>query len=89
MTIPAKTQSCLACGMPVLVSADGEVQEVIKEAECGFYSNSGDSEGLADSIKKLLALDETERKQLSENALNYYKSHFDKTKLMDEMEAYI
>ena len=89
MTIPAKTQSCLACGMPVLVSADGEVQDVIKEAECGFYSNSGDPKGLADNIKKLLALDETERKQLSENALNYYKSHFDKTKLMDEMEAYI
>lgn len=89
MTIPAKTQSCLACGMPVLVSADGEVQDVIKEAECGFYSNSGDSRGLADSIKKLLALDETGRKQLSENALNYYKSHFDKTKLMDAMEAYI
>ena len=89
MTIPAKTQSCLACGMPVLVSADGEVQEVIKEAECGFCSDSGDSEGLANSIKKLLALDETERKQLSENALNYYKRHFDKTKLMDEMEAYI
>lgn len=89
MTIPAKTQSCLACGMPVLVSADGEVQDVIKEAECGFCSNSGDSKGLADNIKKLLALDETERKQLSENALNYYKSHFNKTKLMNEMEAYI
>lgn len=89
MTIPAKTQSCLACGMPVLVSADGEVQEVIKKAECGFYSDSGDSTGLAVNIKKLLALDETEKKQLSENALNYYKSHFDKTMLMDEMEAYI
>ncbi|BDZ84423.1 hypothetical protein Lac2_25570 [Claveliimonas bilis] len=89
MTIPAKTQSCLACGIPVLVSADGEVQEIIKEAKCGYCSDSGDPNGLATNIKKVLVLGETERKQLSENALTYYKNHFDKKKLMDEMEAYI
>lgn len=89
MTIPAKTQSCLACGMPVLVSADGEVQEIIKEAGCGFYSDSGDANGLAKNIEKLLALEEKDRKILSENALKYYKNHFDKATLIDEMEAYI
>lgn len=89
MTIPAKTQSCLACGMPIIVSADGEVQEIINEASCGFCSESEDANGLANSIKQLLALDEEGRKRLSENALKYYKNHFDKTVLMNEMEIYI
>lgn len=89
MTIPAKTQSCLACGIPVLVSADGEVQNIIKEAECGFCSGSGDASGLADNIKKFIALGDKERERLSLNALAYYKENFDKKNLMDKMEAYI
>lgn len=89
MTIPAKTQSCLACGIPILVSADGEVQEIIKKAQCGFCSNAGDSRQLAENIKKLISLSDNERKLLSENAIKYYKNNFDKTKLMNEMERYI
>lgn len=89
MTIPAKTQSCLACGIPVLVSADGEVQNIIKEADCGFCSGSGDASGLAHNIKQFIALGDKEREQLSLNALAYYKENFNKKNLMDRMEAYI
>lgn len=89
MTIPAKTQSCLACGLPVLVSADGEVQKIIREAECGFASDSGDAEGLAHNIERFIALSNYEKKVLAENALNYYKTNFDKKMLMDMMEEYI
>lgn len=89
MTIPAKTQSCLACGVPILVSADGEVQNIIREAGCGFCSDSGDALKLADNIKLFIALSAEEREKLSINALNYYRENFDKKSLMDKMEAYI
>ena len=89
MTIPAKTQSCLACGMPIIASADGEVQEIIKEAECGFSSSSGDASELAVNITKFTHLSAQERNRLSENAIKYYKKNFDKQVLMDKMEAYI
>lgn len=89
MTIPAKTQSCLACGMPILVSADGEVQDVIREANCGFANDSGDAKGLADNIERFSALTMEEKKILSDNAVNYYKANFDKKLLMDKMEEYI
>lgn len=52
MTIPAKTHSCMACGVPILVSADGEVGEIIEEAQCGYSSASSDAKGLAENIKK-------------------------------------
>ncbi len=89
MTIPAKTQSCLACGMPVLVSADGEVQNVIYEAKCGFVSDSGDVKGLVKNIELFVSLSKEEKKRLSDNAVDYYKKNFDKKILMDRMEEYI
>lgn len=89
MTIPAKTQSCLACGMPILVSADGEVQDVIREANCGFVNDSGDARGLAENIERFIALTLEEKKTLSDNAVNYFKANFDKKMLMDKMEEYI
>lgn len=89
MTIPAKTQSCLACGIPILVCADGEVQTVIKEAECGFVCDSGDAFALAENIEKMIKLSEEDLIKMSKNAINYYKSNFDKKMLMDKMEKYI
>lgn len=89
MTVPAKTQSCLACGMPVIISADGEVQKIVRDAGCGFYSDSGDTDGLADNIELFLNLSPNDRTILSENALNYYRLHFEKKSLMDKMKGYL
>lgn len=89
MTIPAKTQSCLACGTPIIISADGEVQQIITEAQCGFTGDSEDCETFVENIRKMIATTQEERKQFSENALRYYKNNFDKKNLMDKMEEYI
>lgn len=89
MTIPAKTQSCLACGIPIMVSADGEVQNVIKEANCGFYSDSGDYVELYKNIKKFISLPQNDIERMSLNAINYYNENFNKEKLMDKLEVHI
>lgn len=89
MTIPAKTQSCMACGMLILVSADGEVQDIIKEAKCGFVSAAEDAEGLSESIAKLNGLAQEEKVELRRNALEFYQDNFDKKKLLDEMDVYL
>lgn len=89
MTIPAKTQSCMACGIPILVAADGEVQQIIKEAKCGYYSDADDAEGLALNIMKFALLSADERKKLSNNAIEYCSEHFNKNKLIEELERYL
>lgn len=89
MTIPAKTQSCLACGMPVIVSADGEIQNIIREANCGLCSDAGDSKSLAENILNFVMMPQNQREILSMNALEYYKKNFEKKMLMDRMEEYI
>lgn len=89
MTIPAKTQSCMACGVPILVSADGEVGEIIEEAKCGYSSASSDAEGLAINIKKICGASKKEIAEMKKNSRLFYDNNFDKKMLMDKMDAYL
>lgn len=89
ITLPAKTQSCLACGKPIIVCADGEIQRVINEADCGITSNSGDFVGLADKIEYLISLDENKMADMSKNAISYYNKNFDKKMLLERMDKYM
>jgi len=86
ITLPAKTQSCLACGIPVIVSADGEIQGVINKAEAGICSDAGDAKGLAENIRWLMSLSEDKRVEMANNAVRYYKENFDKEMLLSKMD---
>lgn len=86
ITIPAKTQSCMACGIPLIVSADGEVQKIISEARAGLVSNAEDAEGLYKNILEMSEMSKQELKRFGSNALNYSKKHFDKNKLLDRID---
>lgn len=86
MTIPAKLQSYMACGKPIIASASGETKRIIEESQCGICTEIGNAQALADGIKKTMTMD---RVQMSCNARKYFESHFDKKKLMDEMDNYL
>lgn len=84
-TIPAKLQSYMACGMPVIASAEGETRRIIEEAECGICCNIGDAKELANGIKKLMQTDLTGMRKCSRS---YCDIHFEKKNLMDQMDEY-
>ncbi|OLO42359.1 glycosyltransferase WbuB [Alkalihalophilus pseudofirmus] len=88
ITLPAKTQSCLACGIPIIVSADGEIQEVIKKANAGVCSNAGNAKQLATNIERLVSMTSEELQVMSENALSFSKQTFDKGKLLKRMDEW-
>lgn len=88
-TIPAKLQSYMACGMPILAAAEGEVEQIINKSECGYCCNVGDVNGLYEIIVKAMESEHSVFAKQSENAIQYYKENFDKKKLMDEMDNYI
>lgn len=85
-TIPAKLQSYMACGKAIIASASGETKRVIEEAGCGVCCEIGDAEALAEGIKKLMKADS---KSMGLKARAYFEEHFDKKKLMDEMDEYL
>lgn len=88
MTIPAKLQSYLACGIPILASAGGETKNIIKESESGFCTETGNEELLVESIKKYVSLSVEERKEMGKNARIYYEENFDKEQLLKIMDEY-
>ncbi len=87
-TIPAKLQSYMACGMPIIASATGETEAIIAEAKCGVCCAIGDAQALADSIEAFVQKDEAELKQMGEDARAYYEKYFDKQMLIDSIDKY-
>lgn len=86
MTIPAKLQSYMACGKPIIASASGETKRIIEESQCGICTEIGDAEALAEGIRKIMSMDIT---GLGKNSRSYFESHFVKKMLMDEMDQYL
>src|SRR5690625_5124930 len=75
-TIPAKLQSYLACGIPIIASAGGESKRIIEEAKSGYCTETGNAEKLTESILKFINLDHKEKLIMRKNARTYYESHF-------------
>ena len=86
MTIPAKLQSYMACGIPILAVADGEAKRIVEEADCGMVCRLGDAGELKDTIIALMK--ETRMDIYGRNARKYYRKNFDKKKLFEEIEKY-
>ena len=88
ITIPAKLQTYLACGKPIVAAISGEAANIITESNAGLCSPPGDEETLANNILKLYKMDEKELGKFSENARRYYENNFEKSKLFDILEEY-
>ncbi len=86
-TIPAKLQSYMACGMPIIAAATGETKRIVEAAKCGMCSEIGDAESLAETIIDFM--NRSDLAQMGENARKYCVEHFNKSKLMDEMDGYL
>ena len=85
-TIPAKLQSYMACGKPIVASACGETERIVREAACGVCAPIGNAEALANAILGLMG--NPELPEMGENALAYYRKCFNKKTLMDWLEKF-
>lgn len=84
LTLPAKVQSYMAAGKPILASANGEIENVIAESNAGYCSKADDAKGFAENIKKFI--NDSERSNLGKNAKEYYETNFYRKKMMDKLE---
>ena len=84
LTLPGKVQSYMAAGKPVIGAIDGETQEVIRAARCGFCARAEDAQALADCIRRFV--DSNEKVEMGRRAREYYEAHFEKALFMDRLE---
>jgi glycosyltransferase involved in cell wall biosynthesis len=86
LVIPAKLQSYMACGLPIISCASGELNQIISKANCGLIGNSEDENKLIDNLIKMYNLPIEKRKEMGMNAHKYYKENFVKEKVLNRME---
>lgn len=85
MTLPAKLQTYLACGAPILAAAGGESAAVIREAGCGCAA-APELPELVTAVKKMAASTQAERQAMSAASRSYYEAHFTMDKLVSQLE---
>jgi glycosyltransferase involved in cell wall biosynthesis len=88
MTIPAKLQTYLACGMPIIASASGEVEELINNGNLGLCASTGNMDLMADNCSKVI----TDRSILAvykKNVLEFTQKFFNKNHLLDEFDSFL
>ena len=85
MTLPAKVQSYMAAGKPVIAAANGEIPKVIQSAHCGFCAKAEDVDDFVRAVRAFIACED--KKSLGKNAKEYYEANFTCDKFMERLEA--
>ena len=86
ITIPAKVQSYLACGKPILAMVNGEGGKVVVDAKAGFSCAAESPHELVQNILKMKTLREKDLSEMGENARKYYDDNFERSYLFDKAE---
>ena len=88
LTLPGKVQSYMAAGKAIIGAIDGETAKVIEDAGCGCCGRAGDVAALVKNIL-LYMNDNTQRRKMNENAVEYYRENFQKRKYFCVLEKYL
>ena len=74
--IPAKVQSYMAAGKPILASLNGEGADVIRDSGSGLTCQAMSSEELAKAILEFMDLPESRLLEMGRNASEFYKNNY-------------
>lgn len=89
MTIPAKLQTYLSCGVPIIGCVSGEGKKIIEEAKCGLVSNEISSTALEKVCREMIDMTKDELDIFKSNSKKYGNEHFNKEKLVNQLEKYM
>jgi glycosyltransferase involved in cell wall biosynthesis len=86
LTIPAKVQSYLACGKPIIAALGGEGARVIHDAQAGLTPMPEDADALAEAVLKMYRMPDQERKEMGRRGRRYFENHFERNLLLKRLE---
>ena len=87
--VPARLQSYMSAGRPVLAMIGCGGADIIEESQCGYAVPAGDSKALIDVIKEKVLTDRDAFEKLGQNGRDYYQEHFRMDKCIDNLEKII
>ena len=79
ITIPQKTQAYMYLGRPILMAADGDAAEIIRDSKGGIISEPCKPDKIASVICQLLSLKSEDLQILGKNGHDYYQQKMSAT----------
>jgi glycosyltransferase involved in cell wall biosynthesis len=89
MTIPAKLQTYLAAGVPVLAMIDGEGAVLVERTGAGLACAAGDADGLARAVVRMSEMSKQERETMGQRGRDATAAEFDRTAQIDKLESWL
>ncbi len=89
MTVPARMQSYMSAGRPVLGMIGPGAQELIAESDCGYAVPAGDYRALADIIRSKVLADKDSFYVKGNNGRRFYEKEFTLDVCIDHIENII
>jgi len=86
LTVPAKAQSYLASGKPILAMIDGATATLINESKSGLACAAGRPDKLAKNILRMSKMDNDKIKQMGINAYKLSEREFNRGKIINNLE---
>lgn len=83
--VPAKLQSYMSAGKPVLGMVNGASSKLISDAQCGYVVESGDYKKMASIITSKILSDKESFNALGLNGRNYYEKYFTQERCIDNL----
>ncbi|EGT0681625.1 glycosyltransferase family 4 protein [Clostridium perfringens] len=87
VTLPAKVQSYMAAGKPIIAAISGEGSRTIKESKSGLVGEAEDYKALYENVIKLYDMNENERIRIGNNGKEFFKENFTRDKLLNQLEV--
>ena len=88
-TLPAKFQSYIAFGLPVLSLASGETSNLIKKFNTGFSCNPNNVNQFAKNVVRFSKFSKKKLDEIKKNNQIVYHNHFSKSKALNIVESEI
>lgn len=85
VTVPAKLQSYLAAGKPIVSCVSGEVRKIVSDSGAGIAIDAGSAEALAAAIVELAAKSPSERADMGRRGRAYMENHYNMDRLFDQL----
>lgn len=89
LTIPAKVQSYLACGKPIIAALDGEGSRLVIESKAGISCSTEDPKALAEAVLTMYNMPKAKRELMGNYGREYYLEHFERNMLIDRLQTWM
>jgi glycosyltransferase involved in cell wall biosynthesis len=86
LTVPAKIQSYLAFGKPIIAMLNGEGALIVEDAKAGLSCSAGNYKMLARNIEFLINSDKAELAKMGKYGKEYYNRNFNRDKILRRFE---